>query len=168
MHAIHPAAARRLAQRCITGALASCLVAGSAHAADPAGDPHCRPVGGTVMTNFISDTTTLGTATGDLPGAVSATILGEAFQGDKAVFTVQHHWVTDAGDTIVMDQATATTQALPPALFAVLSYPVTVTGGTGRFSGASGKLEFIGEVDFATGRTVFRYHGDVCVAPSSK
>lgn len=29
---------------------------------------HCRDVGGTVQTNFLDQTTTLGTATGDLAG----------------------------------------------------------------------------------------------------
>jgi len=40
---------------------------------------HCVPVGGTVMTNFGAIdplTNTLGPATGDLRGAVSATLLG--------------------------------------------------------------------------------------------
>ena len=53
------------------------------------------------------------------------------------------------------------------AIFAVTTYPVTVQGGTGRFDGATGVLENIGEVllnpaDFAAGRTVFRYSGTVC------
>ena len=64
--------------------------------------PHCIQVGGTVMTNFLDANTTLGTATGDLSGAVSATLLG-ASPGSNGtlVFSVQHHWVTAAGDTIL-------------------------------------------------------------------
>src|SRR5216684_3785807 len=40
--------------------------------------PHCAPVGGMIMTNFgaIDQNTTMGTATGDLRGAVSGTLLG--------------------------------------------------------------------------------------------
>ena len=38
--------------------------------------PHCVPVSGTVATNFLDPNTTLGVATGDLRGAVSATLLG--------------------------------------------------------------------------------------------
>ena len=44
---------------------------GSAAAQSPNAQPHCTPVGGSVMTNFITPDTTLGTATGDLRGAVS-------------------------------------------------------------------------------------------------
>ncbi|HWT88443.1 MAG TPA: hypothetical protein VN454_06545, partial [Candidatus Angelobacter sp.] len=42
------------------------------------GDRHCIPVGGMVMTNFgaVDQNTTLGIATGDLRGAVAATLLG--------------------------------------------------------------------------------------------
>src|SRR5260370_17796908 len=41
-------------------------------------DSHCQPVGGTAMTNFgaIDQNTTMGTATGDLRGTASGTILG--------------------------------------------------------------------------------------------
>jgi hypothetical protein len=49
-----------------------------------------------------------------------------------------------------------------------VSYPVTITGGTGKFAGAAGTLENIGEVDLNTLRTVFRYQGDVCLQTPSK
>jgi len=153
---------------CIVGPLALCLVAASTSASEPDKGRQCLSVGGTVMTNFIAETTTLGTATGDLRGAVSATLLGQAADGDSFVFTIQHHWVTDAGDTILMGVAQATAKPVAEGLFAIVSYPVKVTGGTGRFAGASGHLENIGELDATTGRTVFRYHGDVCYAGSSK
>src|SRR5258707_9406464 len=39
-------------------------------------DRHCSAVGGTVMTNFINPSTTLGTATGNLRGAVPKVVLG--------------------------------------------------------------------------------------------
>ena len=89
--------------------LTICLTASICRAGEPGGGRHCRPVGGTVTTNFVSDTTTLGTVTGDLRGAVSATLLGQApGANDTIVFTVQHHWVTDDGDTILLKVATAT------------------------------------------------------------
>jgi hypothetical protein len=129
--------------------------------------PHCTPVGGTVMTNFgaIDQNTTMGTATGDLRGAVSGTLLGapQPGAGNTLVFHVQHHWVTESGDTLSFDPATATTVPLSQTLFAVVTYPLHLTGGTGKFVGATGDLNTIGEVDLVKG-TVFRYSGQICFA----
>lgn len=126
---------------------------------------HCVPVGGMLMTNFgaIDPNTTLGTATGDLRGAVSATLLGapQPGTGGTAVFHVQHHWVTEFGDTLTFDPAIATTVPLSQTLFAVVTFPVHITGGTGRFDGAKGDLHLFGEADLSAG-TVFRYSGQVC------
>jgi hypothetical protein len=129
---------------------------------------HCIPVGGMLMTNFgaIDQFTTMGTATGDLRGAVSGTLLGAPASGagGTVVFHVQHHWVTESGDTLTFDPATATTVPLSQTLFAVLTYPVHITGGTGKFAGATGDLRNIGEVDLSAQATVFRYSGQVCFA----
>ena len=131
--------------------------------------PHCIQVGGTVMTNFLDANTTLGTATGDLSGAVSATLLGDSpGSNGTLVFSVKHHWVTAAGDTILMDVARATSLETQPGSFAILSYPVVITGGTGRFDGANGRLQNIGAVDLDSQRTVFRYEGEVCFPASSR
>lgn len=85
---------------------------------------HCVPVGGTVMTNFGAIdplTNTLGPATGDLRGAVSATLLGapQPSAGGTVAFHVQHHWVTESGDTITVDPAVATAAPLSQTLFAI-------------------------------------------------
>ncbi len=128
---------------------------------------HCTPVGGILMTNFgaIDQSTTMGMATGDLRGAVSGTLIGtpEPAANGTVVFHVQHHWVTESGDTLSFDQATATTIPLSQTLFAIVTYPVHLTGGTGRFAGATGDIDAIGEVDLVNG-TVFRYNGQVCYA----
>jgi hypothetical protein len=44
-----------------------------------------------------------------------------------------------------------------------VTYPLHLTGGTGKFVGATGDLNTIGEVDLVKG-TVFRYSGQVCFA----
>lgn len=137
-------------------------------------DRRCVAVGGTVMTNFgaIDASTTMGTATGDLRGAVSGTLLGapQPGAGGTLIFHVQHHWVTETGDTLFFDPATATTAPLGSGLFAIVTYPVHLKGGTGRFAGATGDVTNIGEVslpnapDIAGGTTIFRYTGQVCFA----
>jgi len=131
-----------------------------------ASERHCLPVGGTVMTNFgaIDANTTMGIATGDLRGAVSGTLLGPPqLVSGTVVFHVQHHWVTESGDMLTFDPAVATTAPISQTLFAVITYPVHITGGTGKFAGATGDITNIGEADLIAG-TVFRYSGQVCFA----
>jgi hypothetical protein len=143
----------------------SSSVSATAKAAPVRGESSCVAVGGTILTNFgtIDANTTLGSATGDLRGAVSGTLLGapQTGPGNTVVFHVQHHWVTEAGETLFFDPATATTVPLSGTLFAIVTYPVHITGGTGKFAGAKGDLTNIGEVDLVKG-TVFRYSGQVC------
>jgi hypothetical protein len=141
--------------------------AAAAHPQSGQSSSHCKPIGGTILTNFgvIDQNSTMGTATGDLKGAVSGTILGapQPGTGNTVVFHVQHHWVTESGDTLFFSPATATTVPISQTLFAIVSYPVHLTGGTGRFAGATGDFNVIGEVDLSSG-TVFRYSGEVCFA----
>jgi hypothetical protein len=133
----------------------------------PDRDRHCQSVGGTIITNFgaVDPNTTLGPATGDLRGAVAATLTAPPQSGPNGtvLFHVQHHWVTESGDNILFDPAVATTAPLSQTRFAVISYPTHITGGTGRFAGATGDLTSIGEADLVAG-TVFRYSGQVCFA----
>ena len=132
--------------------------------AAPGSKSRCQTVGGTIMTNFgaVDANTTLGSATGDLKGSVAATVLNVApGSGGTVVFTVQHHWVTESGDTIFTDPAQAVTLPLSQTLFAVITYTVHVTGGTGKFAGLTGDLHSIGEADLSSG-TVFRYSGKLC------
>jgi hypothetical protein len=159
----HSRIGSRLVTRSIQIAALCLFAATAAEAQSSNAGPHCRPVGGTAMTNFIDSNTTLGSATGDMEGGLSATLLGVAPAADgTTVFSVQHHWTTDTGDSIFFDVAQASAVPVAPGLFAVVSYPVTIIGGTGRFAGASGQVENIGEIDLNTQRTVFRYQGEVC------
>jgi hypothetical protein len=153
------------------------IIAGASRAV--AGNPHCVPVGGTFVTNLGAiggsgvPSTTLGRVTGDLSGAVAATILNVEPSGENLVFTVQHHIVTDSGDFVFADEAHATVVEVtgaPAPLFAIVTYPVHITGGTGKFAGATGDITNIGEVsvpnfasnDLSGGTLILRYSGHVC------
>jgi hypothetical protein len=157
----------------LLSALLASSASGPAAKAQPHADRegHCRSVGGTIITNFggVDANTTLGPATGDLRGAVAATLLTAPQQGPNGtvIFNVQHHWVTESGDNIYFDPAVATTAPLSRTRFAVISYPAHITGGTGRFAGATGDLTNIGEADLIAG-TAFRYSGQVCFAEPDK
>ena len=125
----------------------------------------CVHVGGGVITNIgvITPNRTLGTATGDLKGAIGVEILNQSpGPGGTIVFSVHHFWVTEAGDTIFVEPALLTAVPVAPGLFAVVTYPVSISGGTGRFKGAKGKLNVVGEADFNAGHIGLRYDGEVC------
>ena len=80
-------------------------------------------------------------------------------------FICQHHWVTESGDNIYLDPAVATTVPAQNSQtrFAIISYPSHITGGTGRFAGATGDVTYFGEADLVSG-TALRYSGQVCFA----
>jgi hypothetical protein len=138
--------------------------------AQPHSDPsgrHCTHVGGSIITNFgaVDPNTTLGPATGDLRGAVAATLLTPPQPGPHGtvIFNIQHHWVTESGDNIQFDPAAAVSIPLSQTRFAITSYPTHINGGTGKFAGATGNLDALGEADLLAG-TALRYSGEVCFA----
>lgn len=126
----------------------------------------CHAVGGGITTNFVDAADTLGTATGDLAGGLGVHVMSqEAGPNGTIVITVQHHWVTDSGDTVSLDSATVTLFPTAVQGFYAASYldGVALNGsGTGRFAGASGKIYGWGAANFATGQLVLRYSGRVC------
>ncbi len=143
------------------------------------GEKNCQEVSGGVVTNILSEKgtvngkdfifTTLGTVTGDLKGAVGIYIFSITPGSNNGIVAkVHHHWVTEAGDTIFLQDATATAFQVGPfsGVYAVAddSYTVNIIGGTGRFAGATGKLSTIGVLDTNQGKIVLRYQGTVCFA----
>jgi hypothetical protein len=127
----------------------------------------CAPVGGELMTNIglINGVYNLGPVFGDLAGSVAAQILS---QNPDGTFTVEHYWATTSGDTIVFQPA-----ILHP------TYPVTgntnivavpwgnyisaISGGTGKYTNATGSLSYFGMADFTNNTLVLRYTGQVCI-----
>lgn len=126
----------------------------------------CTAVGGAILTDLggfgviDGSPTTLGVATGDLKGALGVQILSAS--PDFTTITVQHHWVTDDGETLNFDQATVHGIFVAQGLLAITDYKAHLSGGTGRFANATGGFSIIGEVDFGTGHAVLRYSGTVC------
>lgn len=125
----------------------------------------CQTVGGVLMTNIgaIAGGTNLGPVFGDLQGSVAATIVGQDTSGN---FLLQHYWVTSSGETILFKVATlipvSTSQ---PGVVPVLwgNYSSEISGGTGKFKNATGKLEYFGIADFNQNTLVLRYRGKVCL-----
>jgi hypothetical protein len=135
---------------------------------------HCRHVGGGVLTNFLQpadcpasfqNLCTDGTATGDLKGAVGVSVLG--INGN--VFHVQHHWVTESGDTIFLKDAFLTSfpTSDPNRVLADYLNGVDITGGTGAFEGATGTVFAFGAADLKAGQITLRYAGTVCFKPEA-
>lgn len=126
----------------------------------------CDSVGGALMTNIgaIDGVYNLGPVFGDLQGSVAAKILG--FNPSNGTYTVQHYWVTAAGDTILLKQAILKPTYPTPdqSIVAVPwgNYSSDIAGGTGKFNGATGTLNYFGIADFSKGTLVLRYSGTVC------
>jgi hypothetical protein len=137
---------------------------------------NCRHVGGGVLTNFLDPSQCLptsgssanlctdGTATGDLRGAVGVQVLAVNSTGD--VYHVRHHWVTESGDTIFLNDAYLTTYPTSDPSNRVLAdyrNGVEITGGTGAFAGAKGEISSgFGAVDLTLLQITLRYAGTVC------
>jgi hypothetical protein len=129
----------------------------------------CEPVGGVLMTNIgaIDSIYNLGPVFGDLQGNVAAKIVGST----ATTYTLQHYWVTSAGDTILFKQAilTPTYPTADKNIVAVPwgNYSSDINGGTGRFAGATGTINYFGMADFNKLTLVLRYSGTVCYAVGS-
>jgi hypothetical protein len=127
---------------------------------------HCQDVGGGVLTNFLDATHTEGTVTGDFRGAIGVAVTGvTSGPNGTTIYHVQHHWVTDAGDTIDLKDAYLSTFPTSDPNRVVADYlkGVDLIGGTGRFDGATGSLSSVfGAVDLNKGQLTLRFEGIFC------
>jgi hypothetical protein len=124
----------------------------------------CDSVGGVLMTNIgaIDAVYNLGPVFGDLQGSVAAKIVGAT----ATTYTLQHSWVTTSGDTILMKPAVLT-PTYPTADKNIVAVPwghysSEINGGTGKFDGATGTIDYFGMADFTKLTLVLRYSGTVC------
>jgi hypothetical protein len=127
-------------------------------------DPHCKQVGGAISTNFLDPSNTLGSATGTFKGGIGVSVLKVTPGAGQLVFHNQHHWVTESGDTISLQDADAIAQETADPTLVAIRYKdgVQVTGGTGEFANARGTLAIWGAADLARNEIVLRYEGQVC------
>ena len=136
--------------------------------ADAQEPSHCVAVGGALMTNIdvIAGVTNMGPVSGDLAGSVAATILG--YNSGDGTYTVQHYWVTAGAETILLDKAILhpTYPTSDPKIVAVPwgNYRSNIIGGSGKFKGATGYIDYFGMADFNEATLVLRYRGVVCYA----
>jgi hypothetical protein len=128
-----------------------------------ADNPHCRHVGGSVFTNFVDPTDAVGPVSGDLAGAVSVQIL--AINGN--VYHIRKHFVTTSGDTMTVADTDFTTYPTSVSGLAAATEPMTITGGTGRFDGATGSVTFFGAIN-GDGEVTLRYSGTICFKPAKQ
>lgn len=124
----------------------------------------CEAVGGVLMTNIaaIDGTYNLGPVFGDLQGSVAAKIIGAT----STTYTLQHYWVTTSGDTILMRPAVLM-PTYPTSDHNIVAVPwghysSEIAGGTGKFAGATGTINYFGLADFNKATLVLRYSGTVC------
>jgi hypothetical protein len=125
----------------------------------------CDSVGGVLMTNIgaIGGVYNLGPVFGGLQGSVAAQILGQNRDGS---YNVQHYWVTTSGDTILFKvavlQPTYPTSDKNVVALPWGHYSSDISGGTGKFEGATGTIHYFGMADFNKLTLVLRYSGTVC------
>jgi hypothetical protein len=163
--------AKTLTQALLLSGVATCFcssqgwaVTAIEYAKGASGGAHCQQVGGGVLTNFLDSTHTEGTSTGDIRGAVGVEIFGV----NGNVYHVQHHWVTDSGDTIYVKDAFLTLfpTSDPNRVLGDYLDGADIIGGTGRFNNATGKIFAFGAADLSLGQITLRYAGTVCFQPA--
>lgn len=127
----------------------------------------CEAVGGVLMTNIGAITAgsiNLGPVFGDLAGSVAAQILSANQDG---TYSLQHYWVTASGDTILFKVAVLHPTYPVPTDKTIVAVPwghysSDISGGTGKFAGAKGTINYFGMADFSKLTLVLRYSGKVC------
>jgi hypothetical protein len=131
-------------------------------------DSHCVQVGGGIVTNFLDNTETLGTATGDLSGGLGVSVLGvtPGTGGGPTIYHVHHHWVTTSGDTLFFNDAdlSAFPTGVSGEILAKYVKGVDLIGGTGRYANLlhPANLAVFGAVDLNQGQLTLRYSGTIC------
>lgn len=152
---------RDLTKRSRNIALALCLaVLGTAIAR--AG---CQLVAGSITEAIIAAPNdplgrALGNVNGVLNGADTAVITSSS--PDGLSFTSFDVILTNRGDTLTANGAGTLTPLPDNANQATVNVTLTITGGSGKYTGATGTLTYEGLADFNAGTFLLSYRGSVC------
>jgi hypothetical protein len=126
----------------------------------------CQLVSGGIVAAFVSDTEIEGTISGSVNGDAFATILALDPHGDGSIGVEMQHTYVDkepsggeVGRIFTMDRGVLAPEDPPAYRF---NNQLQVTGGTGTFAGASGRLHAHGSVNLGTGAIELTYQGRVC------
>jgi hypothetical protein len=144
------------------------LVVSRVQGRQTASESSCIDVSGTIAANLTGASQAQGTVTGDLAGSVTASFTATPRNDGSIALALQHTFVTKRGDSLT----TRDTGLLVPVPGATGVYRMTVqydiTGGTGRFAGATGTLRNHGEaiLNSTPPQLTLRYSGRICVPQS--
>ena len=152
----------RITGKLVCSFIATLVLAATAIGQNSATSSKCQPIGGFISTNVggWGPNTTMGTAVGDLAGAVGVEILNITTAANGLVtVSVQHHWVTATGDTLTIDKANLYGVYVAPGLLQIVKYKVHIAGGTGQYQNTRGDINVIGEADFNANHTALQFTG---------
>jgi len=126
----------------------------------------CRQVSGTIAANLTSGNTAQGTVTGGLRGSVTASFTTTPQSNGNIALSLHHLFVTESGDTLTtQDNGMLVPVPDSPGVYRMM-VQYTITGGAGKFSGATGALMNHGEAVLSStpAQLTLRYAGHVCAA----
>jgi len=104
--------------------------------------------------------TEVGTFTGTPGGTFVACVTNQQQRGNGAlVFDLVHTYTTGSGDTFTTTDHVVASPISPPVYR--INNSADITGGTGRYEGASGFIHDQGTLNLATGVVSVDYHGRI-------
>ncbi len=157
---------RALVTSCVLAAALAALLIGTSQAASPSA-AGCRTVKGKLVDERAvpgPGVRTSGTLIGALRGSYEFEVTWTSGAVDPTIPTLLHfegktvvH--TKSGDIYFTEAGVIDTGG--EGNYVNL---MTVTGGTGKWAGASGQIALVGAFSFATGEGAARYSGEICTA----
>jgi hypothetical protein len=122
----------------------------------------CVNVQGTAAGHSTGPTSFESTVVGDLAGTLFGTNFTIVKVGDHGAihYTVLHRFETPQGDLYAVAEGVLTPTA--PPIYGANERNV-ITGGTGAYAGATGRIQIHAIIDLSTGLFSIRYQGRICI-----
>lgn len=141
------------------------VFAGSPSKQQTADDLHCISVSGTIAANLTGANQAQGTVTGGLRGSVTASFTATPQANGNIALALHHIFVAETGDSLTTEDTGLLVPVPGAAGVYRMTVQYTVTGGTGRFTGATGTLANHGEAVLSgtPPQLTLRYAGRICV-----